>query len=334
MENEDKPLLYTTWFGTFLIQDGNVIDARLFPKDADEIAERRGKLKRGETLSEEREIVRSLPGNVMVYSKRLSEFGGVTGDADVQIQPEDYSYDMSLLQKALRIEGEKELKEPQDPGRDIGKAMETIQDLNETINILMERLRDWSSVHYQELHDVLSDEELLEMFERGVVPKDKGIELMGPQITEEEKQNYSRFSETILQQRSFREELSEYVERNMNIYAPNLTALTGPKLGAELIAQAGSLKKLAFMPASTVQVLGAEKSLFKHLEKGTPPPKHGYILQHPYVHRSSKENRGKIARTFANKIVIAARIDYFGERDVGDELKQELEHKIEEIKKK
>lgn len=273
MENEDKALLYTTWFGTFLIQNGNVVDARLFPKDAGEIAERRGRLKKGEILPEEREIVKSLQGKVRVYSKRLSEFGDTALDAEVQIEPEDYSYDMSLLQEALRIEGEKRLKEPLDPGRDIGKAMETIQDLNETINILMERLRDWSSVHYQELHDELNDDELLNMFEKGVVPEDKNVELMGPPITEEERQNYSKFSKVILQQRFFREELSDHIEKNMNTYAPNLTALTGPKLGAELIAKAGSLKKLAFMPSSTVQVLGAEKSLFKHLEKGTPPPK-------------------------------------------------------------
>ncbi len=114
--------------------------------------------------------------------------------------------------------------------------------------------------------------------------------------------------------------------------APTLTELTGVRLGAELIAQAGSLEEMAKLPSSTIQVLGAEKALFSHLSKGTKPPKHGLILQHPYVHKADMENRGKIARVFANKIAIATRVDYFGCENKGPKIRKDLEKRIKEIK--
>jgi len=88
------------------------------------------------------------------------------------------------------------------------------------------------------------------------------------------------------------------------------------------------------MPASTIQVLGAEKALFRSLKTGSRPPKHGIIFQHPYLHDAKKWQRGKIARAMAGKIAIAARADLFGGRFIGDELRAELEKRVEEIKEK
>ena len=105
-------------------------------------------------------------------------------------------------------------------------------------------------------------------------------------------------------------------------------------LGARLIALAGGLTNLAKRPASTIQVLGAEKALFRSLKTGTRPPKHGIIFQHALLHEAKKWQRGKIARAMAGKLAIAARADAFGSRYIGEELKADLEKRVEEIHKK
>ena len=119
----------------------------------------------------------------------------------------------------------------------------------------------------------------------------------------------------------------------MKKIAPNITAIAGPTIGARLLAKAGGLEKLARLPASTIQVLGAEKALFRALRKGTKPPKHGILFQHPWVHGTPRWQRGKIARVIAAKLALAARIDlYRGE--LVKELVEKLKERIKEIKKK
>jgi len=105
-------------------------------------------------------------------------------------------------------------------------------------------------------------------------------------------------------------------------------------LGARLIALAGGLTNLAKLPASTVQVLGAEKALFRSLRTGARPPKHGIFFQHSLIHGAKRWQRGKIARALAGKLAIAARIDAFSGKYAGETLKGDLEKRVEEIKEK
>nr|3GQU_A Chain A, Nop5p Protein [Pyrococcus horikoshii]3GQX_A Chain A, NOP5P PROTEIN [Pyrococcus horikoshii]3GQX_B Chain B, NOP5P PROTEIN [Pyrococcus horikoshii] len=128
--------------------------------------------------------------------------------------------------------------------------------------------------------------------------------------------------------------LEDYIDKAMDDVAPNLKALVGAKLGARLISLAGGLKELAMLPSSTIQVLGAEKALFRHLRTGAKPPKHGVIYQYPAINRSPWWQRGKIARALAGKLAIAARVDYFSGEYIAEELKKELEARIKEIKEK
>ena len=95
----------------------------------------------------------------------------------------------------------------------------------------------------------------------------------------------------------------------MKTYCPHIQEIAGTLIGAKLIAQKGTLKELAFMPASTIQLLGAEKALFRHLKSKSRSPKYGYIMHHPTV--ASAQNKGKAARQLANKIAKAAKQDYF-----------------------
>ncbi|MFP3872519.1 MAG: NOP5/NOP56 family protein [Candidatus Natronoplasma sp.] len=341
-EDDGKKLkiLHTTWFGAFILEGNEVIDKELFSKDPDELAEKKFLREKGEILEEEKRLSQRW-NDVHVPSKRLAELGKPYEDAEKpKIDPKEYSFADSLLQEALLKLGSKKVRESIDFGEHLAKAVHAIQDFNEIINIKMERLRDWYSLHFPELEYKVSDEDYVDLISKYGTRSDiiENTELdmdkdhTGGEITDREAELFQEFAERIKNDMAYRERLHTYVEERMKEYAPNITALTGPKLGGELIAHVGSLKELAKQPASTIQVLGAEKALFKHLNKGTKPPKHGVILQHPYVHRAPKDKRGKIARTFANKIAIAARLDHFGGEYKGDELKAEVEEKVENVK--
>ncbi len=337
MTDKDK-ILYTAWFGSFIIEDGEVIEKELFPKEPIEIAKRRSRMEEGEILNEEKRLIDRNNGDLSVSTERLSDFGKVKDIEELEIDSAKYSYDDVLLQKALHELGKRKIRESIDFGEHLARAVETIQDLNETINIKMERLKTWYSLYFPELKDEVNNERFVglitEYGDRNEIKEKIGFddEFTGQEITDQEMGHLRSLAKTIKDDMDLREDLERYVEERMEEHAPNLSTLTGPKLGGELIAKQGSLESLAKQPASTIQVLGAEKSLFRHLDKGTDPPKHGLILQHPYVHKAPESLRGKIARIFSNKIAIAARIDYFDGEYRGDKIREELEEKIEEIK--
>ena len=119
----------------------------------------------------------------------------------------------------------------------------------------------------------------------------------------------------------------------MQEIAPNLSAILGTAVGARILGRAGSLKRMASLPASTIQVLGAEKALFRSLKTGSQPPKHGLLFQHAMVHAAPRWQRGKIARAVAAKAVIAARVDVYGE-GLNQTLLEKLNVRVDEIGKK
>lgn len=129
-----------------------------------------------------------------------------------------------------------------------------------------------------------------------------------------------------------RQEIEAYIGRSATARAPNVSTLAGPLLAARLISLAGGVEDLAKAPASTIQLLGAERALFRHLREHTRPPKHGVLFQHPLVHRAPHWQRGAIARIFAAKIAIAARADAYSKRPIGDELKVQLDRAIARIR--
>lgn len=177
--------------------------------------------------------------------------------------------------------------------RDVVNAVRTLETLSEQINELDERGRDWSD-------------------ETGRVPVDEIVEA---RESHEEA----------------RDETRRFIEERTPELAPNLSNLAGSVLAARLIALAGGLDKLARMPSSTVQVLGAEDALFAHLRGDAPPPKHGVIYVHPYVRETDADERGSAARAVAGKLTIAARVDRYA-GDLRPELAEELDEKIEGIR--
>ncbi len=145
----------------------------------------------------------------------------------------------------------------------------------------------------------------------------------------------SEFERRIAILKSFRGEIEREIEEVMRKIAPNVSEIVGEKLGARLLERAGSLKKLAEFPASTIQVIGAEKSLFKALSrlkrgKRARTPKHGIIFQHPFIKTLPRRKRGKMARFMAGKISIGARIDYF-RGEINEKLSEEVRLKYERL---
>jgi len=126
------------------------------------------------------------------------------------------------------------------------------------------------------------------------------------------------------------EEVVEEVETLAEDLAPNLSSLATPRLAARLIGLTGGLEELARKPGSTVQVLGAEKALFRHLAGAGEAPKHGVIYNHPDV-QAAGERRGEVSRALSAKLVIAARIDNFSGKDETERLLDEWEKRLEEV---
>jgi len=120
----------------------------------------------------------------------------------------------------------------------------------------------------------------------------------------------------------------KYLERKMTELCPNMTAVAGYLIGAKLLAYAGSTKRLAELPSSTIQLLGAEKALFRHITRNSLPPKYGVLHEHPMIARARKQDHGKVARLLADKISIASRVDYFKGAFIGDKLKEEIEKRF------
>jgi nucleolar protein 56 len=131
----------------------------------------------------------------------------------------------------------------------------------------------------------------------------------------------------------YKDSLEKEIEDLMMALSPNLLGLAGPLLGAKLISMAKGLERLASMPSSRIQVLGAERAMFRHLRERGKPPKHGLIFQHPTISRSPWWMRGKIARSLAAKIAIAARLDAYSDQDLSASLKEDFMKRVQTVRK-
>ena len=238
----------------------------------------------------------------------------------------------------------------------VAQAIQTLDDLDKTVNLFMGRLREWYGLHFPELDRLVEKHETYarlvlklgtrdnftaESLEKEGIPKTKAHAIvetanasMGAEVIEGDLNQIQSMSRNALELYDRRQSLENYIDSTMDEVAPNIRTLVGAPLGARLIAIAGGLNNLAKMPASTVQVLGAEKALFRSLKTGTRPPKHGIIFQHTIIHDAKYWQRGKLARALAGKLAIAARTDAFSGKYNGDQLKADLERRIKEIQEK
>lgn len=287
-----------TWFGIFTIEEERIVDVELFQKDACSITNR---------LLEEPLLLRGNVAGTDIRDLAL-KYGFVRSNDE---------YDRLL--HGIHIMLVKKQIAQMTADRQIIAAVEAVDDIDETGNILAERLKEWYMLNFNEtdLRGIELARHIIEMKEN-VSPELKIMQC---------------FAAALLGLYETRISIEEYLKESMTLIAPNLTNIAGHTLGARILSIAGSLEKLASMPSSTVQVIGANNALFKHLKGRAPSPKHGVIFRHPFVNTAPKKLRGKIARAVASKISLAARYDFYsGELKEG--LAEELEMKIRQIMKR
>ena len=382
--NDLKAAIIASVIGVLgLDEDGKIIDKEVFSKDAAKAAEKLFKIEQGRLIPEIRKLIKRLKKrnytdfmlesselakavreelNVNVEAKslvKLSEkiredmgkIGVETGFIKDPSEIMRWIHAVTTELSKLRIKRATEKRDLL-----IVQAIQTLDDLDQTLNLFMSRLREWYGIHFPELNRLIDKHETYarlvyefgrrenftigKLNERGL-SKNRAMQIvqsaktsMGADLQDMDIEQIQKISENILQLYEARSNLEKYIDNLMEEVAPNLRAVAGPSLGARLISLAGGLENLAKLPASTVQVLGAEKALFRSLRTGAKPPKHGIIFQHSLIFRAKRWLRGKIARALAGKLSIAARTDAFTGNYIGDKLKEELRKRVEEIEKK
>ena len=259
-----------------------------------------------------------------------------------------------LREFALGFSSSKVTEVSQSPDLHIIQSINSLDEIDKIANGLSSRLREWYGLHFPELDNMIDSingysqivmagkrESLSkQVFEEAGFPESK-VEMLslilaksrGGDISDINLAIVQSIAKQILDFHELRNKLEEHVESEMHEIAPNVTAILGSAVGARILGRAGSLKKMASMPASTIQVLGAEKALFRALKTGSQPPKHGLLFQHAMVHAAPRWQRGKIARAVAAKAVIGARVDVYGE-GLNQTLLDKLNIRVDEIGKK
>ena len=290
-----------TWFGNFTLDEDGIIDVELFRKDLDYLI----KINIKEPL-----LMRG-----SVAGTNLRDLAIKYGFAD-----SGYEYDRMLHELSIEL-ARKQITQAATPDRRIIAAVEAIDDLDETMNILAERLKEWYILNFEKTP--LKPEELAKHI---IGIKDTGNSFNADLII------MQGFASSLLGLYDTRNSIEGYIRENMPIIAPNLTNIAGHILGARLLSIAGSLNRLSSMPSSTVHVIGASNALFKHLKGKAPSPKHGLIFRHPLVNTAPKWQRGRIARALASKISLAARYDFYS-GELNETLLEELKTKVEFIRK-
>jgi len=300
------PSVVTTWFGTFLLEGREPVRSVLAPLDLESVAHRARIRRNGGLTPEEGELL-STRGNAdwSTRDRRLVA-AGLRWDPEAPSgadPPAGATRD--LLRTALLSDAEVALVAAWDPSVHVEEAVRAAADLDRVRNLVGERLGSWVARDTPELDPgdaAAAARAALSAPAPGPLgPSDPALLSARRRLAE--------LYHSILEAH---DSLSAAVKAAVPERTPNLNALLGAELAARMLAQAGGLARLARLPASTIQVLGAERAFFEHLRRGTEPPRHGLLFLHPAIQSAPRGERGKLARSLAGKVAIAARIDLAG----------------------
>ncbi|RBR07992.1 uncharacterized protein FIESC28_10412 [Fusarium coffeatum] len=216
------------------------------------------------------------------------------------------------------------------------QAIKLLDDLDKELNVYAMRTKEWYGWHFPEMAKILNDNlayarvilavgmrtSIADSDLSEILPEEIEVSIkaaaeisMGTEITEEDLENIKLLADQVIVYQNYRAQLSSYLESRMRAIAPNLTALVGYLVGARLIAHAGSLISLAKSPGSTIQILGAEKALFRALKTKHDTPKYGLIYHSSLIGQATGRNKGKIARMLSAKAALGLRVDALGEAE-------------------
>ena len=220
------------------------------------------------------------------------------------------------------------------------QAIKLLDDMDKELNVYAMRTKEWYGWHFPEMAKILGDNlayariilkvgmrtSIADSDLSDILPEELEASIkeaaeisMGTEIMEEDLDNIKLLAEQVVVYTDYRRDLSNYLETRMRAIAPNLTMLVGYLVGARLIAHAGSLLSLAKSPGSTIQILGAEKALFRALKTKHDTPKYGIIYHSSLIGQATGRNKGKIARMLAAKTALGLRVDALGDDDEEDE---------------
>ena len=228
-----------------------------------------------------------------VESEELSKVLERHSTSELEIDLDGQNIDLSLLRSASILQVKYRIEKSLTPDKNLIQAIEALDEAHTIFNLVSERYITW--------HSQLTGSPRIRL--EKIIEKDN----LPPQI--------DKLKIFITSIQELVSSLSNYLDLESPKVFPALVEILGTQLAVRMVASAGELSKLARMPSSTIQLLGAEKALFRHMSDGSPPPKHGFLYQHPTIKKSSPKNKGKNSRKLAAKVAIASKLDYFGEKN-------------------
>lgn len=340
--------------GFFAFNSKNeLISKKLFPED--EIVNRLAQIDEKEIVGEESEIIEELSTDydeiIIESNKRSSDYNNEQvsvkkpnqGGEYLRLNYDEFDIDfdeMTEVYRNLAIYRIKKASASQD--KHLIQAINSIDEIDESISKLIERIREWYALYFPEMDIIKNNETYIKLISQNKTKEaiveakpeafpDEIIDI-DDDIDPRDLEIMNNYANSIYELQKSRKSIEKYIDKKMESIAPNLRLLVGSSLGAKLISHAGGLKRLAMYPSSTVQIMGAEKALFRHLKSGDRPPKYGLIYQHPQVRGAKWWNRGKVARMLAGMISHAARRDIFT-KTFDENVAEEFKLKVEEIEK-
>ena len=217
----------------------------------------------------------------------------------------------------------------------LGQAIANCNELDRTANLLSKRLREWQGLTLPELGQQIQQHqkyaELIAQHPRLILLQNLHLneeQTPGAPLADHDLEQIKKLASTTLQLYSLREKEEQYLKNIMEKYCPNILELAGTTIGAKLLELSKGLRNMAMLAGSTIQLLGAEKALFRHLKTGARSPKYGIIYAHPLIQNTKPSHRGKAARALADKLSLCARLDYFKGEQKALAYKKQLEEKF------
>lgn len=350
-----RAYLATCIVGVFAYDEkGKLVAHRLFNKDPKEISRKLEEVEKWE-LPEEKALIEELARKgykEIAWSKDLKVKGVDTVQVKENPGQEALNRDFRKLALDLKfVKSQSELNQLltqvqvaktktklKEVSRDklLMRVVGLLDGLDKDLNLLSELLREWYGLYFPEAEKMVKSNEMFSQ----IVSQGKREDIKDPEIaglapasagmafTENDLEAVSGFAKSLESLFKSREAVTGYLEKAAREAVPNLSAIAGPVLACRLLAQAGGLEKMAKLPASTVQLLGAEKALFRHMREKSRAPKYGILFAHPYIQKAPKEKKGKVARLIAAKLTLAARVDFFSKDDRGEKMSRDLEEEV------
>ena len=342
--------------GAFAFDEkGTLVHYVLFPPNEELIAERLKQVRKGDLIPEEEALLKELANsgcNEIVWDKKVDfpgmeclyepdniakkvlqrDFRKLATDLRWVSSPAELNRMVSSINILLT---KTELRKPK-KDRILMQAVGVVDEADRTSNTLTERMREWYGLYFPEACTLIKSNEQLAkvVYEEGERDKitDKNVQkyakvTAGMPFSESDLGAVREYAKAIMELSKAREYVAEYIRTESKEAMPNLSAIAGPLIACRLVVQAGGLEKLAKMSSSTIQLLGAEKALFRHLRGEGKSPKFGVIFAHPAVQNAPREERGKMARLIAAKLSMAARADFYTGKDISAKLLSDLKNK-------